>query len=261
MDQASPSSLRRALSVLNWVALQQRPCGVREIAAATGVNKTSVHRFLDAMRREGWIVQDLPSEKYRLGPVPIEIGLLALAGMEFRAVARPFIESLAQESGETSYLGVLLGSDVVYVDVVLGSHAIVANREIGSRLPAYRTAIGKVLLAELSLVQVRNVIATGASNAPFSDGAIEQLNLELASVRDLGLAHNDGESAPGIYSLAAPFRDFSGRVIAGLGLGGPSDRMIPHLDEYSSLVKTAAAAASQTMGYHSGVVPQAAASR
>ncbi|MCL4370629.1 MAG: IclR family transcriptional regulator [Chloroflexi bacterium] len=254
MEPNATSSLRRALSMLNWVALQQRPCGVREIAAATGVNKTSVHRFLDAMRQEGWIVQDPLSEKYHLGPAPVEIGLSALAGMEFRAVARPLLESIAEESGETSYLGVLLGADVVYVDVVLGSHAIVAKREIGSRLPAHRTAIGKVLLTELPSDQLERLLGADGATAPSAqDRTIERLLGELGRARETGLAQNDEESAPGVYSLAAPFRDFSGRVIAGLGLGGPKSRILPHLEEYAGLVKTAAAAASRAMGYHGGI--------
>ncbi|MCL4370162.1 MAG: IclR family transcriptional regulator [Chloroflexi bacterium] len=246
METAASSSLRRALSVLSWIAFQQRPCGVREIAAATAVNKTSVHRFLDAMRREGWVVQDSSTEKYRLGPVPVEIGLSALAGMEFRAVARPLLESMARRTGETSYLGILLGADVVYVDVVLGGHAIVARQEIGARFPAHRTAIGKVLLAQLPPAQPDELLVGSREVA----GTLDLAHRDLAALRDACLAHNDEESAPGVYSLAAPLRDFSGRVVAGLGLGGPKSRLLPHLSEYGDLVKETAAAASKAMGYH-----------
>jgi DNA-binding IclR family transcriptional regulator len=200
------------------------------------------------MRREGWIVQDPATEKYRLGPVPVEIGLAALATLEFRAVARPHLEAMAERTGETSYLGILLGSDVVYVDVVLGGHAIVAKRDIGARLPAYRTAIGKVLLANLSRDQLKAILlATAPNSSP------ERLEGELAEIRRLSIALNDEESAPGVFSLASPLRDFNGHVVAGIGIGGPKTRLLPQLKEYSDLVKQAALAASQSMGYHSSI--------
>lgn len=236
--------------MLSWIASQQRPCGVREIAAGTGINKTSVHRFLDALRSSGWVSQDSATGKYAVGAIPVEIGLAALSRMEFRVVARPLLDSLNQRTGETSYLGVLLRSEVVYVDVVLGAHAIVANRFVGSRFPAHRTAIGKVLLAAMVERDLDRLYSVGpeGTGRDHPGGEIDALKVELNEVRRSGVAYNREESGPGVYSVAAPVLDFGRRVVAGIGLGGPRERVLPHLELYQELVREAGVAASLELG-------------
>jgi IclR family pca regulon transcriptional regulator len=253
-QEPSANSLQRGLSILAWLAAQQGPHGVREIANATGINKSSVHRFLEAMRREGWVAQDPQAGKYDLGPMAFEIGFAALDRMDFRAIARPLLEVISARTGETSYLGVLVGADVGYVDVILGQHAIVVNRDVGTRLPAHRTAVGKVLLADLA-DEALAALFPNTHVPALPDGTVrtrEALQAELAHAREHGLAHNDEESSPGVYSLAAPLRDFRGRVVAGIGLGGPKERVLPHLQAYEELVKAVAAEGSRRLGYRGG---------
>lgn len=250
MDQFS-SSLERGLSILRWLSPQSRPCGVREISAATGINKSSVHRFLGVMLLGGWVAQDAGTGKYRIGLTPVEIGLAALGNMQFRVASRRLLDSMADRTGETCYLGILVGTDVVYIDVILGRHAIVMNRPVGERLPAHRTAIGKILLAALPDDQLAHLL----SKLPLQeseDGSVldmELLQSELEESRRVGLAHNDEESASGVYGVGAPVRDFSGLVVAGIGLGGPKERVFPRLPQYSELVSQVAAEASQHLGY------------
>lgn len=251
MTDSQPSSLQRGLVVIAWIASQQRPCGVREIATATGINKSSVHRFLEALWQEGWICRDGSSDKYSLGPVPIEIGLAALGTMEHRVVAHPFLEEMSSTTGETSYLGTLSHTDVVYIDVVLGGHSIIASRNVGARLPAHRTAIGKALLAGLSTDRLDQVIADVAGSVSGEEGSLldaERLRTQLGEIQVRGLAYNDEESGPGIYSLAAPVFDLSRNVVAGIGIGGPKERILPRHAEYETLVKNAATEISKKLG-------------
>ena len=136
-------------------------------------------------------------------------------------MARPHLEALVRQTGESSSMAQLDGSDIVYVARVAVPKIIALRVDIGTRFPAERTSQGKVLLAALTEAEVARVagraVAVRAA-AVHRSGPSKDLQRELTRVRAQGWALADEELAPGVRSVAAPVRDGSGRVRAAMNV-------------------------------------------
>lgn len=247
----SARNLREGLRILEWLSRRPDGAGVRETAAALGLTHSSAHRFLETMSRAGWVHQIPQTQKYELGPMAIQVGMTAVARMDLRFAASRELREIARRTGETAYLGVLVGDRVVYIDIVPGGHAIGLNRPVGWTYWAFRTAVGKVLLASLPLDQLSTAIPyrrlprTGRRGVT----ALPGLRRELVAVQRAGFATNDEESEPGVYGIAVPIRDGRSRVVAGLGIGGPKERVRPRRDAWVQLLREHADRISAALGY------------
>src|SRR5579884_2274101 len=257
MSQKSPGSgsgsrnLREGLRLLEWLSRCPEGAGVREAAAALGLTHSSAHRFLETMRVAGWVTQSPTTRKYELGPLAVRVGISALARMDLRKVANRALREIAERTGETAYLGVLIGAQVVYVDIVPGARTIGIYRPVGWMYWAFRTAVGKVLLADLPPDRLRELLPEGRLPRTGARGCVSlaSLHRELSTVRAAGYAINDEESEPGVYGIAVPIRDGRSQVIAGLGIGGPKDRVRPRRPQLVALLTGFAEAISASLGY------------
>lgn len=257
MSQKSPRAgsgsrnLREGLRLLEWLSRCPEGAGVREAAAALGLTHSSAHRFLETMRVAGWVTQSPTTRKYELGPLAVRVGISALARMDLRKVANRALREIAERTGETAYLGVLIGAQVVYVDIVPGARTIGIYRPVGWMYWAFRTAVGKVLLADLPPDRLRELLPEGRLPRTGVRGCVSlaSLHRELSAVRAAGYAINDEESEPGVYGIAVPIRDGRSQVVAGLGIGGPKDRVRPRRPQLVALLTGFAEAISASLGY------------
>ncbi len=185
--------------------LGARPGGVglREIAAATGIPKPSVHRILAAMRERGYAAQAEPGGAYLLGPAALEAAFTFHAGLDLRRLMHPLATRVRDHFGQTCHVAVLDGADVVYVDKVEADLGVRLTSVIGGRNPAHATAVGKALLAE-ELVDDRAVWAWSERHGPLAArtsrtaSTAETLAAELAQVRRRGWALDAEESEEGL---------------------------------------------------------------
>lgn len=195
--------------------------------------------------------QSPETKKYAVGPMAVQAGIAALEGLDLAKAARQTLELVASRTGETAYLGVLAGDQVVYLDIVLGAHAIGLNRRPGSVLPAHSTAVGKVILSDLPAAALAHVLRSRLARlGPRTRTTLAALRRELAAVRTAGTATNDEESGADVYGLAVPVRDWRGHVVAGIGLGGPRARMLPKRAEWTALLRRQGGALSSALGHH-----------
>ncbi len=184
------------------------------------MDKSTTYRYVSTLEELGYLEQDDATQKYRLGIKVVDLGLASLNAMELRHIARPYMERLARESGYTINVGILDGTDVIYVERVTSQTSIDLNLHVGSRLPAYCTSMGKVLLADLpeqrlhSLIDRMELVPRGP-NTITTRGA---LSSELNRVRVAGFALNNEELAYGHRSVSAPIRSRTGEVAAALNL-------------------------------------------
>ena len=135
-------------------------------------------------------------------------------------MARPHLEALVHQTGESSSMAQLDGSDIVYVARVAVPKIIALRVDIGTRFPAERTSQGKVLLAALPESEVARVVAEPSRSGlpPAPERPLRDLQRELTRVRAQGWALADEELAPGVRSVAAPVRDGSGLVRAAMNV-------------------------------------------
>jgi IclR family transcriptional regulator, pca regulon regulatory protein len=217
-------SLERGLLILSSFSENRPVLGISDLGRAVGLNRSTTYRYVATLAKLGYLQQDPDSRKYSLGPRVVDLGFAAINSMEITRVAGPFLQALSDETGYTVSMAVLDGPDIVYVDRRrsgrAGTFAMGLHLHVGSRLPAYCTSMGKVLLAHQEPAALRDLVDRTdlARRGPKTITAREQLMVALNRVRRTGFALNDEELAPGLRSLSAPVRDRSGAVVAAVNV-------------------------------------------
>jgi IclR family pca regulon transcriptional regulator len=217
-------SLERGLAILSAFSETRPLLGTAELGRVVELNKSTAHRYISTLTELGYLQQDQESRKYRLGPRVVNLGFAAINSMEITKIAAPHMQALSDETGLAVSMAVLDGVDIVYIQRVRSSSTgfigIDLNLHIGSRLPAYCTSMGKVLLAYLRPEALKSILDRTdlARRGPNTFTAREALIAALRRVRQIGLAVNDQELAPGLRSLAVPIRDGFGEVTAALNI-------------------------------------------
>jgi IclR family pca regulon transcriptional regulator len=223
-DGRYSQSLERGLAILSSFTASRSLLGISDIARMLGLNRSTTHRYVSTLVALGYLEQDSPTRRYRLGPRVVDLGLSAINSMEVRELSLPHLQQLSDETGHTVNMAILDGADIVYVErcrsARRGQREIDLNLHVGSRLPAYCTSMGKVLLAFLPGERLTAVVASLdlAKRGPNTITSRPALRAELADVRARGYAVNNEELAFGLRSIAVPVRGRSSEVEAAINL-------------------------------------------
>jgi DNA-binding IclR family transcriptional regulator len=217
-------SLRRGLEILEYIARDGGQATVKDTARHLGVDASTASRLMATLERQGFLQQDPKTLAYWLGTRILELNNALLRTYRLGAYSHEVVQSLARETGEASHLAVLVNGEAVFVDRAVGRGVITVNTEIGARDPTYCTAIGRALLSGLSDDEVRMELKDTAFKrlTPKTTTTMDELLEKLEVVRAKGYAFDDEEANPGVQCLAAPVFDHSGRMIAAVGLSGPT---------------------------------------
>ena len=243
----------RAISVLKALGRSASAFGVTELGTATGLSKATVFRLLGALENEGMVARDGHNGAYRLGPEMISLGASALSTTHLREIAHYELVRLTEESGETSTLEVLSGTDVLVIDEVQGRFLFSATPEIGRRWPIHATSTGKVLLA---FAESQRSLPRLARHAPRTITTRAELERELARVRQHGYAFAVDELETGLVAMAAPIRNHLGYVAAAISINGPSSRLTPkRRRELQAKLCAAASRVSRRLGATAPAAP------
>lgn len=249
-------SVVRALDILEAFNYNREALGVTELSHKLNLHKNNVFRLLATLEVRGYIEQDRKSGNYRLGIKTFEVANVFLHHLGMRRQARPILEELVNRCDETAYLAVTDGPEVVYVLMHETSQTVRIASRLGQRLPAYCTASGKVQLAYESADRLGQLFREHPFRK-YTDHTIDSLDslLEhLQEVARLGFAVDNEELEYGVRCVAAPVRDYSHRVVAGVGLSGPVSRFSLERIEKAlvPLVEGAATKVSRRLGYELG---------
>jgi IclR family pca regulon transcriptional regulator len=242
-------SLERGLAILESFTPERSVQGVKEIANRLGMSASTTHRYVITLVALGFMEQ-LPNRKYRLGLRVTDLGMSVLNSTGLREHAHPSLEALRKQTTFTTSLAVLDGPDIVYVDrahsLRRGQSRIDLNLRLGSRLPAYCTAIGKVLLAGLPEPERRERVSEIKleRRGPNTITSKKALFAELDQVGEEGIAVDNEELAPGLIAIAAPVRDYRREVAAAINLAAHTS-MIALSDLASELQPHLVATAGQ----------------
>jgi IclR family transcriptional regulator, pca regulon regulatory protein len=232
-EAAGSQSLERGLAILSSFRSAQPLLGVSDLARALGLSRSTTHRYVATLATLGYLQQDVETKKYRLGPRVLDLGFSAINSMELRHIGTPHLEQLSVATRHTVNMAVLDGVDIVYIERIQGSgpQEIDLNLHVGSRLPAYCTSAGKVLLAFLPRDELRSRLDEMklTRRGPNTITAKRELLKELDHVRERGVAVNNEELAYGLRSIAAPVRSQSGDVVAAVNLA--MHRSLVSMDE------------------------------
>jgi IclR family pca regulon transcriptional regulator len=211
-------SLARGLDVLQAFDGRHRAMSLAEVATATSLARPTARRLLLTLEELGFVRSD--GGAFELTPKVITLGTAYVASLGLWDVARPHLEALVRQTGESSSMAQLDGSDIIYVARVSVPKIIALRVDIGTLFPAQQTSQGKVLLAALTPEELDAVLEIPSrSGLPTSVGRTRpELDQELVRVRARGWALADEELAPGVRSVAVPVRDGAGRVRAAMNV-------------------------------------------
>ena len=223
-EAATSQSLERGLAILSAFTSTRPLLGVSDLAREVGLSRSSAHRYIATLANLGYLEQDRATRRYRLGLRVFDLGFSAINSMELRQIAAPDLQDLSDTTGHTVNMAVLDGADILYIErcrsASQGQREIDLNLHVGSRLPAYCTSMGKVLLAGRPPEELEALVARVdfAQRGPNTITARTALLAELEQVRERGLAVNNEELAYGLRSIAVPVHGQDGTVVAAINL-------------------------------------------
>jgi IclR family KDG regulon transcriptional repressor len=245
------SSVRNAARLLKEFSSREPEFGVTELADRLEIGKSSVHRLLTTLVSEDLIEQDSLTGRYRLGLAMHDLSSAASAANNLHAAVLPPMSDLRNHTGETVQIGVLDGREVVYIERLEGPSTLRLYVDDGRRSDAHSTGEGKCLLAFLPPDQLDRVLDSWElpQCTPHTITNHTALRRDLLKTRRRGYAINQHESEMGVLSIAAPVRDFAGRVVAAMSVAGPAQRMESTIGEVARAVREAGAVASRRLGW------------
>jgi DNA-binding IclR family transcriptional regulator len=247
----------KALRVLEGLARSEGACGVSEMSRALGLTKSNVHRLLKTLTHCGY-VDRIDGGLYRLTPKLWMLGTVAIARRDVKDFALPYLQELKEETGETARLSVFIDDHAVCVAQVQSDHPVGVLTQVGGRLLAYCSATGKALLAHQPEPVIARVASLLAPHTQYTSTTEQGLREEMARIREEGFAINRGEWRESVAGVGAPVRDSTGRVIAAIGISGPTERLkYRMLRGYGPRVREAADAVSAALGYAAPEAPVA----
>ncbi len=250
------TSLARGLQVVRAFDVDHPVMTLSEVAKRTGLTRAAARRFLHTLRELGYVSSD--GRDFRLTPHVLSLGYAYLSSMSIVEIAQPFMERISKQVSESCSMSVLDGSDIIYVARVPAKRIMSVALSIGTRLPAYNTSMGRVLLASLDKEDLDHYFST-SERAPYTPHTVtgeKALRDILAQVCADGFAAVDQELELGVRSVAVPVRERSEKTLAALNVSGHAAR-VSMRDMRRKFLPPLQVAASAITAALSGDMPEA----
>lgn len=245
------SSVKNALRILRSFSMDEPEKKISNLAESLGISKSAVSRLMSTLASEGFVKKDPETQQYRLGVSVLALSSIVTSHMEIHKEALPVLHQLVEETKETAHIAILEGTDLVYLHKVECKQPIRIFSYVGSRNPAYCTSAGKALLAFQDERVVERIIEQGlVRHTPTTITDPDELRACLKKIREQGYATSDSELKEGVTSVAAPIRDYTGRVIAAVNVVGPNYRIdSKKIPWFANKVIKAGKKISENLGY------------
>jgi DNA-binding IclR family transcriptional regulator len=247
--KSSIQVIERMMSLLDALARHTAPVNLKQLAAETSLHPSTAHRILGVMV-DTRLVDRIEPGTYRLGIRLLELGNLVKSRISVRQEALPFMQLLHQQLGETVNLSVRHDDEVVYVErTAPGNSMMRVVQIIGARAPLHITAVGKVFLAQDGVGSCTEY-ARRTGLPRFTDNTLtdcDRLGREIETVRTQGYAFDNEEAEKGVSCIGAGIFNDEGRLVAGLSVSAPSDRL---KKDWAQHVRQTADKISRAIGFH-----------
>ena len=259
-EEAGPRAILRVPEVLTAVAAKRGGSSLAELGQQLKLPKTSLHRLLHTLESGGYLIRQ--AGLYTPGPESFRLAQLigqATPSADFPACARPVLEWLAHETGETVMLCVLSerGTESIYVDVIESEAPLRFAVRVGNRRPLFSVAAGKAMLAYLPAEQQASYLEQTDFLQFTSDTTRkDEMPDLLRAVRQTAVVFDRNGIVDGASGVASPAFDREGRIFCAASIAGPTDRVATHRPRIEQLVLSAGERISRILGF-SGDYPPA----
>ncbi len=241
-------SFARGLAVIRAFGPKASEMTLTEVADRTGLTRAGARRILLTLQHLGYVAAN--DRKFYLTPRILDLGYSYLSSMKLWDFAEPAMEELVDKVHESCSVSVLDGTEIVYVLRVPTRKIMTINLSIGSRLPAFCTSMGRVLLGDLEEAALDSVLNQSELKPLTKRTVTSQARLKKIITEDhkKGWSLIDQELEEGLCSIAVPLIDFSGRTIAAMNIGGNVTRtsgadlikkVLPELQAAANTINTA----------------------
>ena len=221
--EAGSQVLTRGLRVLTQIA-RMGEVGVRELARELELPVTVVHRLVTSLAHQKYIEKSPESGKYKIGLQAFEVGRTYLRSARIEICAPPVLRKLVDSEKINAFLTVMRNLSAVYLIAIQDFGHYDIRIAPGSEVPLATTAMGKVLLADLTDSEILQKLTEYSEQrfSSFDIGHVDKIMQEINEIRQNGFCISEGGSFRGTVSIAAPVYNFTGRAIAAISLGRPT---------------------------------------
>lgn len=221
-------SVEKTLQIIEAMANAREPVRLGDLAREVDMPASTALRMVGTLVEHRYAYQDPVTLRYALTMKFAQIGAMVSARFSIRDIARPTLVELSRRCDESSCLAIEEDMEVIYLDVVDGPDGMLKiTQRIGKRAPMHSTGVGKLMLTQYpparlqALVEKKGLLRL----TPHTKSTPEELTKELDAVRAQGYALDDEECELGARCIAAPIRDYEGRITAAISVSGPVSRM------------------------------------
>jgi len=238
----------RLTQLLDAIAANNKPSSLKQLAAATDLHPSTAFRILASLV-EHEFVERSTSGDYRLGMKLLQLGSRVRGELDVRREAKPILEWLRNEIGETVNLTVREGDEVIYVERATPNRMMRVEQTIGGHAPLHVTAVGKLFLADAGAEAFFEYAKrTGLENrTPYSITDPRHLWQTIKDTLQQGYALDDQETELGVGCIAVPVLDSSARVIAAISVSAPIER---RQSSWIPIIQEAGSTLSQRLGFY-----------
>ena len=243
--------LDKALFILSQF-FERDELALKELEEISGLNRSTIYRILQAYQKWGFLEKDPATKRYKVSTKILEMTGSVLRKLSFLNVCRPYLLSLRDEAGESTFLAILRGLNIIIADWELSYFDAHINITVGKTVPAHCTGSGKAILAFLPPEEQESIISK-ISLKKYTDNTItdkDDFREMLSDTRERGYGVSKEEYDTDIVVAAAPIFDIHNRVIASCAIAALKSRVKSdeQIEEYGQLVIKAAAEVSQKLG-------------
>jgi DNA-binding IclR family transcriptional regulator len=244
--------IERMFALMDVLASREEAISLKEISEKTGLHPSTTHRILNDLATGRFVDRSQPGS-YRLGMRLLELGNLVKSRLNVRDAALVPMRELHKQIQQPVNLSVRQGDEIIYVERAYSERSgMQVVRAIGGRAPLHLTSVGKLFLADDEPLRVR-AYATRTGLQGHTKNSLTQLSAlerELVKVRQYGVARDNEELELGVRCMAAGIHDDQGKLVAGLSISAPAERLE---ESWLPKLQATAKAISQTLGYHSSL--------
>lgn len=219
------SGFAKGLSVIEAFDATNARLSITDISRITGLERATARRCLLTLAGLGYANYD--GKFFTLSPRILRLGHSYLSSTPLPRLMQPFLDQLSEKTGESASASVLDGNEIVYIARASHKRVMSINLNPGSRLPAYCSSMGRVLLASMAEDEARRILeeSNRKANTPRTKTTLADLMDELRRVREQGYAVIDQELEIGLCSIAIPVRNVRGVTIAAINVGAQAARV------------------------------------
>ncbi|HEY5585202.1 MAG TPA: IclR family transcriptional regulator [Ruminiclostridium sp.] len=246
-------STEKVLSIIELFSKNKEPMRIQDIAKKLEINASTVVRFLTTLMKCGYVSQNELTSRYYLTYKICSIAYRVSSQLRLGEIIHPYMQKLSKILNESVCLAIEQEMSVVYIDVVEGPDQMLRTMQrIGNVAPMHCTGVGKLLLLNYDSNKIDHIIAEKGMQKFTKNTIVNKLDLtmELQKVRLADYAFDNEECEIGARCVAAPIRDFTGKIIAAISVTGPIFRMDDkHCEQIISILVNSAKNISNKYGY------------